>query len=119
MQKRLTKKQRNVAFDLVFGEASVTTDEILEKHGVSGEQFAEWLDGEFAEYLTSLSERVSVSDAARIMHALAESSKTGDVRSAKLFFELMRDRKKSAGEVNPDKEDIERLNMEIRGDGEE
>ena len=37
LQKRLTRKQKNVAFELVFGEASVKTDEILEKHGVSAE----------------------------------------------------------------------------------
>lgn len=117
LQKRLTRKQKNVAFEIVFGEASVKTDEILEKHGVSAEQFAAWLDGEFAEYLMALSERVSVSESARIMHALAEESKNGDVRSAKLFFELLRDRQKAADAANPDREDIDRINMEIRGDG--
>lgn len=113
MASKRGKRKAEVARAIVFGDASRTVKEILEEWQVDEEEYARWLsDPEFIGEIEELASYAAEAESARVMKALAELSKSGDVKVVRLYFDLLGERRKSsASAVDP----LAALKQEIWG----
>lgn len=92
---KISDKQASVAADIVSGDSSLSTDAILERHGVTTAEYASWLqDGYYTEYLLYLSDCAVQAEEPHILRSLVDMSKNKDIKAIKLFFDL-RSKKKN------------------------
>lgn len=114
MASKSQKKKSEVARAIVFGDAARSIEQILEEAGVSEEEYAKWLtDAEFIGEIESLTSHAAEAEGARVMKALSELAKEGDVKLVRLYFDLVGERKKeSAQAADP----LAVLKREIWGD---
>ena len=107
------KRKAEVARAIVFGDATRSVGEILKEWDVSEAEYADWLtDAEFLGEIESLTSYAAEAESARVMKALAELSKSGDVKVVRLYFDLLGERRKSVSDaVSP----LEALKKEIWG----
>lgn len=114
MASKAQKKKSEVARAIVLGDASRTVEQILLEAGVSEEEYAAWLaDAEFATEIESLTSHAAEAEGARVMKALSELAKEGDVKLVRLYFDLVSERKKAKVQVS---DPFEALKREIWGD---
>lgn len=123
MENGISKKQAQVAHDVVFTSGDKTTGEILKEHGVTAEEYSGWLrEGSYVGYLCTLSESAAEGDRPRLMRKLAELAAGGDTKAIKMFLDILSEsgsgqlRISAPQEITP-REDIEELKREIWGDG--
>lgn len=104
---KVSDKQAAVIFDVVFGNSAEQVSEILERRGVSRNEYAKWLaDGTYAECLLFLSERAAAAEEASVWRSLTDAACGGGVQAIKLFFELMDKRRSGEAPVSDDFDEI-------------
>ncbi len=117
MEFNITKKQAQVAMDMIFDGGGMTTGQILERHGVTAREYSKWLrDGSYGRYLRYLSESAAAGDRPRVMRKLAELSAEGDTKAIKMFLDALVDAEEDSEVVRFPRGDIEELKREIWGD---
>lgn len=94
-----SKKRDSLARAIVFGDAGSSIEELLAASGVSAEEYALWLgDENFISQIETLSAHAAEAESARVLKALSELSKEGDVKVVRLYFDLLDERRRRCAE---------------------
>ena len=117
----VSRKQADVAYAMVRGGKQIS--EILSEHGVSEEEFTEWVrEGSFSEYAAALASGFAKADAPYIWNALICSAKEGNIQAMRLYFDIWHKKQTATvkgGEYSLPDADIQKLRSDIFGEAEE
>ena len=112
----ISERQRELAQALVFGSAENSTEELLAELGMKLDEYSECLASpEFMAYLFELASRTAQAESARVIRLLSEHSKKGDIKTIKLYLDLLRE--SVSGDADENDDELASVWRDIMEDG--